>query len=188
MACNCALLTLSSDGNPVLSQSSGISFLHLITSSFKQVSSLSCSSRFLSWSFITSNGPINHSNTLSFGPFIFVSSISSAAKAYTFKHEYIYLFQSNEGVIQVREVLIINPSEFDFADVRRHWSKDQAGNLVLNILQLPFEMHSSTSFTLIKPSRRTILPFTSHDLKSQSHICKRVVLFKLKKIIENAYF
>jgi hypothetical protein len=128
-----------------------------------------------------SKGPINHSNTLSFGPFILVNSTSSAANGYIYMSNY-YVFQSNEGMAWVRLVHITNPSEFDFAEVRRHWSKDQAGNLMLNFLQLPLEMHSSISFTLIRPSRRTMRPFTSHDLKSQSHTCKRVTLFQVRKI------
>lgn len=71
----------------------------------------------------------------------------------------------------VRGVQITNPSELDFAEVRRHCSIDQAGNLMLNFLQLPFKMNSSTSPKLIRESRKSILPFTSHDLNSQSHTC-----------------
>ena len=135
-----------------------------------------------------SKGPINHSNTLSFGPFILVNSTSSSANAFTSKHEHIYVFQWNESMAwAIKAVHITNPSEFDFAEVRRHCSKDQAGNLMLNFLQLPLKMHSSISFTLIRPSRRTIRPFTSHDLKNQSHTCKITILFKFKKFVENAY-
>lgn len=176
MACNCALLTLSLDGNAVVSHSSGMSFLHLMTSSLRQVSSLSSNSRFWSCSFMTSKGPMNHSNTLSFGPFILVNSTSSAANACVEAWIYIFMlcyFQWNSRGMGVRAVQITNPSELDFAEVRRHWSKDQAGNLMPNFWQFPFKMHSSISLTLIRPSRRTILPFTSHDLKSQSHTYKR---------------
>lgn len=73
----------------------------------------------------------------------------------------------------VRAVQISNPSELDFAEVRRHCRIDQAGNLMLNFLQLPFKMNSSTSPTLTRESRRSILPFTSQDLNSQSHTWKR---------------
>jgi len=83
----------------------------------------------------------------------------------------------------VRGVQISNPSELDFAEVRRHCSIDQAGNLMLNFLQLPFKMNSSTSPKLIRESRRSILPFTSHDLNSQSHTWKRKITFKVPKFV-----
>lgn len=90
--------------------------------------------------------------------------------------------------VWIRALQITNPSELDFAEVRRHCSKDQAGNLMLNFLQLPFKMHSSTSPTLTRPSRRSILPFTSHDLNSQSHTCKRKNCFQVWKIHGNSFF
>lgn len=78
-ACSCALLTLSVDGNPVSSQSSGLSLLQAKTSFFRQLSSFSCKCNPFICSFIVKSGPINHSNTLSLGRLSLVNSISSAA-------------------------------------------------------------------------------------------------------------
>lgn len=78
--CNCARLTWSLDGKLLSSQSSGFSFLYLITSFRRQISSCSLNSSPLICSFIIKSGPINHSKTLSLGKFVLVSSTSSAIK------------------------------------------------------------------------------------------------------------
>uniref|UniRef100_A0A6M2F8L0 Uncharacterized protein n=1 Tax=Populus davidiana TaxID=266767 RepID=A0A6M2F8L0_9ROSI len=144
MACSCALLTLSLDGNPVPSHSSGLLFSHSITSLFRQVSSFSSTFRFFICSFIINNGSINHSNTFSRGPLFLANSTSSE---------------------------ITSPDESDFADTSRQCSTDQVGSLMLSFLQLPFRRHSSISWILTRPSRRSILPFTSQALNNQSHTC-----------------
>lgn len=66
---------------------------------------------------------------------------------------------------------IISPHESDFAEVSRHCNMDQAGSLMLNFLQSPFKAQASMSLIFTRPSRRSILPFTSQDLNSQSHTC-----------------
>lgn len=66
---------------------------------------------------------------------------------------------------------MMRPGESDLADVSRHCNMHQAGSWIPNVLQLPFTKHSSTSLISNRPSRRSILPFTSQDLNNQSHTC-----------------
>lgn len=172
IACNCAFLTLSLDGKSELSQSSGFSFLCSITSFLRQISSLTSNCSFFICSLMIKSGPMNHSNTLSLGLFILVNSKSSAGKV-----NYMIMFRTQnimhkfQGKSLRRNIQMTNPDESDFADMSRHCKMDQAGSLMPNFLQLPVLMHSSTSLMLIRPSRRSILPFTSQDLNNQSQIC-----------------
>lgn len=126
IACNWALLTLSSDGNPLSSQSSGLSWLWHMNSLLIHASSHSFSWSPLIWSFIISNGPRNHSHTLSSGQFTFFTSTSSAAKEKLrtlLKNPCIMnnihwnwtSFKVQNNYLQMRK-----PGEFDFADLKRH--------------------------------------------------------------------
>lgn len=155
-----------------MSQSSGFSFLCSITSFLREISSLTSNWSFFICSLMIKSGPMNHSNTLSLGLFILVNSKSSAGKV-----NYMIMFRTQNIMHKVqgkslrRNIQMTNPDESDFADMSRHCKMDQAGSLMPNFLQLPVLMHSSTSLMLIKPSRRSILPFTSQDLNNQSQIC-----------------
>lgn len=155
-----------------MSQSSGFSFLCSITSFLREISSLTSNCSFFICSLMIKSGPMNHSNTLSLGLFILVNSKSSAGKV-----NYMIMFRTQNIMHKVqgkslrRNIQMTNPDESDFADMSRHCKMDQAGSLMPNFLQLPVLMHSSTSLMLIRPSRRSILPFTSQDLNNQSQIC-----------------
>lgn len=99
-ACNCALLTLSVDGNPVLSQSSGLLLLQANTSFLRQLSSSSCNCNPFICSFIVKSGSINHSNTLSLGKLSLVNSISSAAYSLTANQNKWAKCKSSKGGIK----------------------------------------------------------------------------------------
>lgn len=134
MACNCAFLTVSLDGNPVLSQSSVLSFLHTITNFLRQNSSSSVSFRFVICSSIISKGPTSQTNTLSLGLFSSVSSTPSAARNLSQNHTSAWLelkglFENLQRDYRVY-VLITNPDEFDLADARRHCNTVQADSLI----------------------------------------------------------
>ena len=82
IACSWPLFILSSEGKPESSQSDGFSFLFVMISFLKHISSSSVISSFLIWSLMTRSVPSNQSNTLSLGQLKFVTSTLSATWTY----------------------------------------------------------------------------------------------------------